>query len=66
MNCPECDGSTTVMETRIKKDGSIRRRRKCLECGNRFTTIESIKKELKENDDLLRTAATGIFSVSQG
>lgn len=58
MTCTECGQRTTVTETRVRKDGSLRRRRKCPDCGYRFTTIESIKKELKENDDLLRTAAT--------
>lgn len=44
MICPECACATTVMETREQSDGSIRRRRRCLECGMRFTTMETIWK----------------------
>lgn len=39
MNCPVCDGATKVTNSRPNPD-TIRRRRVCLECGYRFTTIE--------------------------
>lgn len=42
MNCLYCNGSTIVIDTRPTKSG-IRRRRKCLDCGERFTTIETAK-----------------------
>jgi len=44
MLCPKCSGlDDKVTDTRISKEGdSIRRRRECLSCGNRFTTYESI------------------------
>ena len=36
----ECGGETTVIATRMDGYGRIRRRRKCLICGRRFTTLE--------------------------
>jgi transcriptional repressor NrdR len=41
MNCPACGASTQVLETRSAEGGSaIRRRRRCKECGRRFTSFE--------------------------
>ena len=44
MRCPKCTSlETKVLDTRIgKKESSIRRRRECLDCGYRFTTIEEV------------------------
>lgn len=43
MKCPFCGHSEDrVLDTRIQKDGAIRRRRECLECRGRFTTAETI------------------------
>ena len=43
MNCPFCDQSDTrVTDSRPDPDG-IRRRRECLRCGRRFTTIERVE-----------------------
>lgn len=43
MRCPFCSHSDDrVLDTRIQKDGSIRRRRECLECKARFTTVETL------------------------
>lgn len=39
MNCPECGGQTSVIESRPAKN-NIKRRRECRECGYRFTTFE--------------------------
>jgi len=40
VNCPFCEQSDTkVIDSRPDADG-IRRRRECLDCGQRFTTIE--------------------------
>lgn len=43
MHCPFCQHSDTkVVDTRIGEDGySIRRRRECLACHRRFTTVEN-------------------------
>jgi transcriptional repressor NrdR len=44
MKCPKCSCTEDkVIDTRVSKDGdSIRRRRECLACGNRFTTYEGL------------------------
>ena len=47
MRCPRCgNDNDKVLESRSNRDGtSIRRRRKCLECGHRFTSYEKKKKK---------------------
>jgi transcriptional repressor NrdR len=44
MKCSKCNCiEDKVIDTRVSKDGdSIRRRRECLACGNRFTTYETL------------------------
>lgn len=43
MKCPYCGHSDDrVLDTRVQKDGSIRRRRECLGCKSRFTTMETL------------------------
>lgn len=44
MRCPYCgQGDSRVLETRLADDGySIRRRRECQGCQNRFTTFEKL------------------------
>jgi len=44
MRCPKCTSlDTKVLDTRTgKNETSIRRRRECLKCGYRFTTIEEV------------------------
>jgi transcriptional repressor NrdR len=46
MLCPYCrDLQNKVVNSRLTSTGeSIRRRRECLRCGRRFTTLESIEK----------------------
>jgi transcriptional repressor NrdR len=43
MYCPFCSrGETKVIDSRLKGEGQqVRRRRECLDCGERFTTFES-------------------------
>jgi transcriptional repressor NrdR len=45
LNCPYCgDSETKVIDTRPADEGaSIRRRRECTQCKNRFTTYEKIE-----------------------
>ncbi len=45
MRCPYCaHGETRVLESRPTDEGSsIRRRRECLRCGERFTTYERVE-----------------------
>lgn len=46
MNCPVCnDPDSKVLDTRTSGEG-IRRRRQCLACGERFTTMERIERRM--------------------
>ncbi|MBR2625601.1 MAG: transcriptional repressor NrdR [Lentisphaeria bacterium] len=47
MRCPKCGCSDDkVIDSRSVKEGfGVRRRRECLGCGNRFTTLESVSSE---------------------
>jgi len=47
MRCPKCTSiEDKVIDSRIGKEGNtIRRRRECLECGYRFTTIENLVRD---------------------
>ncbi len=44
MNCPYCQSAENkVVDSRnVNRDGSIRRRRECLDCHRRFTTYEYV------------------------
>ena len=46
MNCPYCNHEETkVSDSRESKDGSvIKRRRECLRCNKRFSTVEKIQR----------------------
>ena len=47
MICPKCSGRTTIIETRKLNDGlQVRRRRKCIKCGFRFTTYEKAEEQI--------------------
>lgn len=48
MKCPQCGSrkGQKVIDSRVNVSGAnIRRRRTCMECGWRFTTIETLTKE---------------------
>jgi transcriptional repressor NrdR len=47
MRCPKCGGQDDkVIDSRASREGStIRRRRECLACANRFTTYEEIERD---------------------
>ena len=47
MRCPKCTSiEDKVIDSRIARDGNnTRRRRECLECGNRFTTTETLVRD---------------------
>lgn len=59
VKCPFCKKATTkVLETRILEDGmSVRRRRSCPnpECGQRFTTVETIPIYVRKNNGSLES-----------
>ena len=48
MHCPFCQhGDTRVIDSRVSEDGAtIRRRRECEACGERFSTLETIEIKL--------------------
>jgi len=50
VRCPQCDGKTTVRDSRYKTlNNSIFRRRECLKCFNRFNTDEIVPDEKDKN-----------------
>lgn len=59
MNCPRCGGRTLVKDSRPSTGNHVRRRRHC-ECGNRFTTMETIvvdqNPELRAHRTMLEVA----------
>jgi transcriptional repressor NrdR len=50
MKCPFCNvDDTSVIETRVSEEGDrVRRRRRCLNCGKRFTTYETVELRLPQ------------------
>ncbi|NLK00645.1 MAG: transcriptional regulator NrdR [Clostridia bacterium] len=45
MRCPYCGDDSRVLESRSTEEGkSIRRRRECISCTERFTTYERVEK----------------------
>lgn len=43
MKCPFCNHQEDkVLDTRVQKDGGIRRRRECLSCKSRYSTLETV------------------------
>lgn len=48
MHCPFCQGNDTrVIDSRVSDDGAtIRRRRECEACGERFSTLETVELKL--------------------
>jgi len=52
MKCQKCKkGRTVVIDSRTSGN-SIRRRRKCLKCGHRFSTFEVLKEAKRLNDKI--------------
>lgn len=44
MNCPFCANETKVLDSRVAMEGQgVRRRRKCVNCSFRFSTLEEAK-----------------------
>lgn len=44
MNCIKCSGLTEVDDSRFSRD-TVRRRRKCVDCSQRFTTYEMLSED---------------------
>ncbi len=47
MRCPKCTSiEDKVVDSRISREGgTIRRRRECLECGHRYSTLEALLRD---------------------
>lgn len=44
MNCPICNKDSKVVDTRVSADGlGVRRRRECITCEYRFSTVEEVE-----------------------
>jgi transcriptional regulator NrdR family protein len=41
VNCPKCQGDSSVTETRAVTAG-VRRRRRCDQCNEKFSTVEQV------------------------
>lgn len=57
MNCPKCGSDQVNVIDSRPKEGTVARRRKCLVCGYRYSTVEvdvSEYKSLKEKAKMLR------------
>lgn len=74
MKCPNCRKEVestlgAVIDSRpVKNSDAIRRRRKCLGCGARWTTYETIREQqLPEPtiDELLRRAHLALFAIKR-
>jgi transcriptional regulator NrdR family protein len=50
--CNECDYPETIVKytQHDNENKKVTRRRECLKCGNRFTTVEEMKKYINSND----------------
>lgn len=73
MHCPFCQNpDTKVVDTRINDDGySIRRRRECLVCAKRFTTVETTMLLVRKSSGSIEPfernkVITGVRKACQG
>jgi hypothetical protein len=62
MNCPKCNGATSIDESRIIRDGK-RRRRTCSQCKYKFATMEVLTDEIKRYDDVFRKLSTTLHML---
>ena len=73
MKCPHCDYNDSKVTDSRNVNGSIRRRRQCLDCGFRFTTYERIqtanlviiKKDLRREEFSREKLARGIHKACE-
>lgn len=47
--CPDCGGDTYVIDSRTRKEGSVRRVKECSSCKTRFATIEFFDHVVPDN-----------------
>lgn len=49
MNCTKCGKATRVINSRPVKRNGVRRRRLCMTCEHRFTTVEVVDEQSAED-----------------
>jgi hypothetical protein len=59
MNCPRCGSCTAVTDSRPSETLGIRRRRRCVACACRFTTMESVIADVGGEEPVRSGAAHG-------
>ena len=65
--CPACPGGTRVGDSRsVIKTNTYRRRRKCLRCGERFTTYELLERDLADLSDAKRAMKQMLGALQDG
>lgn len=52
--CNKCHSETVVIDSR-DEDGYVRRRRKCVSCGHRYSTVEFLKEDFDKVMKSVRT-----------
>ena len=67
MKCPKCGvDDDKVLDSRGARDGAaIRRRRKCLKCGYRFTTYEEIDRDEVPADKIAELVMHELHKVDE-
>jgi len=60
MICTECGGKTKVIETRESELFTLRRRRECVACGERFNTYEVHERVVASAQDAMQKKARAI------
>lgn len=66
MKCPKCNSKTETIDSRESKNGRYRRR-KCLSCGERFSTLELCKNMISMRQSTIRHLLPGsVFITDDG
>lgn len=56
MKCTECGSKCMVLETRTRKDGTVRRSYRCLkDSGHKFFSLEQVQFSLNPSDQYVRS-----------
>lgn len=63
MRCKKCAGDSQVIDSRASKTDGIRRRRKCLNCGLRWSTREVVIVDYLQSLESVYSAALDTFKV---
>lgn len=61
IGCPICGHEESSVADSRPSDGYIRRRRKCLKCGGRYTTREMVESNLETDSEVRRRVAKAML-----